>query len=92
MICDKCKEEFPERKLELSHDIPKYLGGLDSDGRRYLCSNCHKNYENEVLKVVMMNFLKTQPEHTKTKLRGYARLVRSYFFKKEVKEDDTQAT
>jgi intein-encoded DNA endonuclease-like protein len=31
--CEKCKTRFNEEKfLELSHDIPKYIGGEDIDG------------------------------------------------------------
>lgn len=49
MICQKCKKEFPEKEIELSHDIPKYLGGTDVDGRHYLCSECHDTYEKSII-------------------------------------------
>ena len=36
MICQKCKDDFPESEIQVSHDIPKYLGGTDKDGRHNL--------------------------------------------------------
>jgi len=45
MKCQKCEKEFEERELQLSHDIPKYIGGTDSDGRHWLCKKCHDIYE-----------------------------------------------
>jgi uncharacterized CHY-type Zn-finger protein len=50
MECSKCKKYFPEKEIELSHDIPKYVGGVDRDGRHYLCSECHDVYERKTLK------------------------------------------
>lgn len=48
--CTKCGDKFKEeRLLDLSHDIPKWMGGTDSDGRRYLCNKCHKNYDKKIL-------------------------------------------
>ena len=45
MKCEKCKREFDEKELQLSHDIPKYMGGTDADGRHWLCKRCHDIYE-----------------------------------------------
>jgi hypothetical protein len=47
--CKKCLKEFPENKVELSHHIPKYMGGTDKDGRSYLCLKHHDDYEELVL-------------------------------------------
>ena len=47
--CSKCGIVLPENEIELSHDIPKYLGGTDLDGRRYLCRKCHDEYERFIL-------------------------------------------
>ena len=47
--CDKCGKIFREDELEYSHDIPKYLGGNDKDGRHLLCKKCHDRYENMLL-------------------------------------------
>lgn len=49
MKCAICKKIFPEEKLELSHNIPKYIGGTDLDGRHYLCAECHDVYERKIL-------------------------------------------
>jgi hypothetical protein len=45
MKCDKCRKEFLESELQLSHDVPKYIRGTDKDGRHYLCKKCHDIYE-----------------------------------------------
>jgi hypothetical protein len=49
MKCERCYEEFPQETMELSHDIPKYLGGMDCDGRHWLCIDCHNKYERLIL-------------------------------------------
>jgi len=48
--CSLCKRKVEtESDLELSHDIPRWMGGTDKDGRHYLCHECHKNYEKKIL-------------------------------------------
>jgi hypothetical protein len=47
--CQNCKELFDEKEIECSHDIPKYLGGTDKDGRHNLCKECHDDYEEYIL-------------------------------------------
>jgi len=48
--CTKCGEKYDgEGHLQLSHDVPRWMGGVDLDGRRYLCVKCHKNYDKQVL-------------------------------------------
>lgn len=49
MKCPICLSNFPINLLELSHDIPLYIGGTDKDGRRHLCVRCHDIYENIIL-------------------------------------------
>jgi len=49
MICQKCKKDFPEKEIEVSHNIPKYIGGTDKDGRMNLCKECHDKYEFKIL-------------------------------------------
>ena len=80
MICQKCNQDFPEKEIDVSHDIPKYLGGTDKDGRHNLCKSCHLQYENEVLKIVSMNYLKMLPEDKKGTLRKSVSIVKGYFF------------
>jgi len=53
MICSYCKEEFQESELELSHDIPRYIGGTDKDGRHWLCKKHHNDYDNLILKKIL---------------------------------------
>lgn len=45
--CQKCEDNLSV--IEVSHDIPKYLGGFDCDGRHLLCFNCHNKYELTIL-------------------------------------------
>lgn len=52
MKCQKCGEEFEEKDIQMSHDIPKYIGGTDADGRHYLCKKCNDIYEKIVFSVV----------------------------------------
>jgi hypothetical protein len=47
--CAICKLTFKEKEMEVSHDIPKYLGGTDSYGRHWLCKKCHDKYEIVIL-------------------------------------------
>lgn len=45
--CFVCGNTF---NLHNSHDIPKYIGGKDSDGRRLLCPIHHRQYDLYLLK------------------------------------------
>lgn len=55
MKCSKCGEDFEEKDIEESHDVPCYLWiamkrkeqkqHADKFGRHWLCKTCHKNYE-----------------------------------------------
>ena len=87
MRCAKCgEEETIENKLDLSHDVPKYIGGTDKDGRHYLCKKCHDIYEKTVAAVMV----KPLPEDIKIEMRKRAKeFSRRYF--KEVKDDTTTA-
>lgn len=81
MRCDKCKKDFPGKEIELSHNIPKYMGGTDKNGRHYLCRKCHLKYEFEIIKLCFMNLVKHIPEDLKEVCRNSAKLVNKYFFK-----------
>lgn len=35
--------------MEVSHKVPRYLGGTDKDGRELLCKKCHEAYERKIL-------------------------------------------
>jgi len=58
MKCEKCKNDFPEERLQSSHDVPKYMFFIDSWNnknersrladqypRHWLCLDCHNDYE-----------------------------------------------
>lgn len=85
--CDKCHRDFDRKDLQESHDIPRYMGGNDADGRRLLCLDCHKEFESEVVKVAFMNFVRTAPENIKSACRNSAKMVCNYFFKGGSKND-----
>lgn len=93
--CRRCKKEFKEIDLELSHDIPKYLGGTDADGRHWLCKKHHDEYECWILieclrflhedfsedeKIEWMKELKKQPEELKKELRKIAIKVKEEWY------------
>ena len=59
MICQICGEE---RKTQCSHDIPKYIGGTDKDGRHNLCLDCHKNYDEKLLRL-FLKFIDYKIDH-----------------------------
>ena len=88
MICDKCGLDFEEKELDESHDIPKYMGGTDADGRHWLCKKCHEKYENEIVKFCCMLLISSSSEEVKRKCRLKAKIVKNYFFKKEVKDGE----
>ena len=95
MKCGKCQEEFEEKKLELSHDVPKYVGGTDLDGRQWLCKKHHNDYEILILsrclefvgekyieedKILWMKELSKQPENLKEHFKIIAKKVKEEFF------------
>lgn len=56
MKCSECLKDFPEAFIQESHDVPCYLfydevgrgrkkHKADMFKRKWLCENCHKNYE-----------------------------------------------
>jgi len=69
MKCSWCKREFKEKELELSHDVPKYIGGTDRDGRHYLCKKHHDIYE----KMVFVAMTKGLSVDTKREMRKSAK-------------------
>lgn len=105
MKCGKCGIELPEREIELSHDIPKYMGGTDKDGRHYLCRACHNTYELLVIekcseffsekffpheKIKWMIKISKQRGKLKEKFRILARETKEEFFKDERDNTNTQ--
>jgi len=81
MKCDKCKLDFEEEDLELSHDVPRWIGGVDLDGRHWLCKKCHRIYEWVVIKHIWI-FIEDK-ERVKESVKS---LSKKYF---KTGEDDT---
>ena len=71
--CAHCGRIFSESELELSHDVPKYLGGTDKDGRHYLCHRCHKEYELKTAMYVIIRFLPFRNEKVISELKKRAK-------------------
>ena len=67
MKCEYCGVDLPEKDIQLSHDVPKYMGGLDSDGRHYLCKKHHDIYE----KLAFAVAFKYVPEDIKKPMNFY---------------------
>jgi len=83
MKCDKCLQDFAEKDLECSHDIPKYMGGKDINGRHNLCKKCHDIYE----KTIFFVAFKTLSNEQKIKCKQAVKKFSIKYFKKE---DDTK--
>jgi len=73
MICNKCKKNFPEDKLDESHDVPTYIFDgnrnerkkeADKLGRHHLCKKCHNIYET----YVFSNMIKQADYDTKQRM------------------------
>jgi len=65
--CKRCgKIETEDNKCQLHHLIPKFVGGTDKDGRRYLCTKCHSILHNIIPKLIW----KSIPEEEKQKVRN----------------------
>ncbi len=79
MKCQKCKEDFEEKDIDVSHDIPKYMGGIDLDGRHNLCRKCHRIYEWKVIKLIW----NSHDEITQESLRDIVRTFRNKYFGEE---------
>ena len=72
MKCAWCNKEFPESEIDLSHDIPRYIGGTDKDGRHYLCKKHHDIYEKMVAAVMVKSLPKDIKEHMRIKAKEFA--------------------
>ena len=66
MKCSKCNEEFLEKGIEESHNVPAYLfegdrnerkQQADKFPRKLLCKKCHDEYESTILKILYYNLL-----------------------------------
>lgn len=84
--CSKCSSLFEEKDLDLSHDVPKYIGGKDGDGRRYLCKKCHDIYERKVMAVMS----KTLEESSREKMRRAAKAFSKNYFNRGVNDANSK--
>lgn len=67
MKCSHCKQLFEECKIEESHDVPCYLfegfnrnqkkNQADKFRRRWLCNDCHKEYERSLRRFLQFQAL-----------------------------------
>jgi len=73
MKCEKCRNEFEEHELDFSHDVPKYMGGTDLDGRHYVCKKCHDIYEKMAFSIAWKYMPKENYSKIKEGLKGFAR-------------------
>lgn len=83
MICQKCLNDYPESEIDESHDVPRYVGGKDIDGRHNLCKKCHDIYEKMVFSVMIGDFDDALKEFMRSKARSFAK----NYFKKDGTEN-----
>jgi len=88
MICEKCGKDFPEREIDVSHDVPKYLfidkKEADKWGRHNLCKGCHHEYEVRLVGVFFNHIPLDLKDHLKPIAKKYAD---NYFKEKGEKND-----
>jgi len=73
MKCERCGDELKENELQLSHDVPKYMGGTDADGRHYACKKCHDIYEKIAFSVAWKFMPKENFSKIKKALQNFAK-------------------
>lgn len=81
MDCMKCGDKHEEEDIDTSHDIPKYMGGTDRDGRHMLCKKCHNKYDLRIF-AIASGYIKNLSPNIKESLRKIALKVKEDFFKK----------
>lgn len=83
MKCHKCNDEFLEKDIQESHDVPKYMGGTDADGRHWLCKKCHDIYE----KIAFSVAFKSLDSDTQIRCRNKVKSFSIYYFKNNKDKD-----
>jgi len=68
MECNRCHNDFEEKNIQESHDVPLYLfegttrkeRKVDADkyNRKWLCKNCHDEYEEELNQALIQTAIK----------------------------------
>ena len=87
MRCSKCNEDFEEKDVQLSHDVPCYVFNgkdrkekkqlADKHGRHYLCKKCHDIYE----KIVFADMIAPFNEDIKSIMIARAKKFSKRWFK-----------
>ena len=95
MICQKCNKDFPEKEIEVSHDVPVYMfegndrkerkKQADKYGRHNLCVKCHKTYEGYIAGVMVKYLPFTIKEQMIKSAHSFAQ---TYFIIKRGEEDE----
>lgn len=88
MKCEKCEKDFPENEIHLSHDIPRYMDGIDADGRYYLCKRCHDIYERIVPSITWNSLPPTQQFICKSHIKIFS--IKYFWEKKD--DNNTRQT
>jgi hypothetical protein len=94
MICQKCKRDFLEKDIDVSHDVPVYLFDgkdrrerkkkADKYGRHNLCKGCHSTYEGYVAGVMIKNL----PIEIREQMIKTAQKFAESYFKKGVGDNE----
>jgi RecJ-like exonuclease len=58
ITCKRCQSNL---NVELHHKVPRCIGGLDIDGRVYLCKKCHDIWHH-MLPKFMMKFINSKKD------------------------------
>ncbi len=73
--CKKCGLDFNESDVEFHHIVPKCIGGVDLDGRVYLCHKHHNILYSLILRWIVdsvpENLIKPIKNKIKEKTEGY---------------------
>lgn len=72
MKCQKCGSDFEEKDIQLSHDVPKYIGGTDADGRHYMCKKCHDIYKKSCFYFMIKYLSEEIKKHMRNRAREFA--------------------
>jgi len=72
IVCKKCGFTSEDQsKLELHHVIPKCIGGVDLDGRVWLCKKCHDILGGMLLKQVWNFVPENKQINCHDKIKGF---------------------
>jgi len=59
-------------KYNLHHLVPKSIGGIDSDGRKYLCKKCHDILHNMLIKQLWKYIPIEKQMNTKNQIKAFS--------------------